>query len=399
MKSTFPLLQQLRQDTPGCTHRIHLNNAGASLVPRVVSDAIADYLQLESMEGGYESAVLKAREIEESYQILANLLNTEAKNVAFTSSATDSYSRALSSIPFKEGDVILTTQDDYASNQISFLSLQQRMGVRILHAPNNPYGEVSVDALKKLIREYRPKLVSVTHIPTNSGLIQPVEAIGEICQQADVLYLVDACQSAGQLPLDVQNIQCDFLSATSRKFLRGPRGMGFLYVSDKVLDFNLAPLFLDLHAASWKAKDQYVLESGARRFEDFETSYALLLGFKEAMKYGLGISQEAISKRIQELASYTRKQLQVLPHVEVLDRGKRKGGIVSAYIPGIDPQQLMKHLAENKVNAGVAYPYNALIDFGVKNIPWSLRFSPHVYNTYEEIDQCVALISTFLKRR
>lgn len=271
-------LTALRADTPGVQRVIHFNNAGASLMPRSVVEAITAHIALEAEIGGYEAAEVRKAAIQDFYTATADLLNTTADRIAATGNATDAYARALSSIPFQRDDVILTTTNDYVSNQIAFLSLQQRFGVKIVRAANDPATGVSVEDMADKIKALRPRLVAVTHVPTNSGLIQPVDAIGQLCRENDVLYLVDACQSVGQLPVDVQTIQCDFLTATCRKFLRGPRGMGFLYVSDKVLAMGLAPLFVDLNGASWESADTYRLEPTAKRFEIWEIPRALAMG-------------------------------------------------------------------------------------------------------------------------
>ncbi|MEM6698604.1 MAG: aminotransferase class V-fold PLP-dependent enzyme, partial [Bacteroidota bacterium] len=221
-------IQQVRQETPTCLQKIHLNNAGASLQPQVVVNNVIGYLQLESQLGGYETANLKAQEIQDFYTAVAQLLKTKPRNIAYAHHATEAYNKALSSIPFERGDVLLTTDDDYASNQIAFLQLQKKTGIQVIRAAQLPEGGVDVNSVEELIKKHRPKLVAVTHIPTNSGLIQEVYPIGKLCQQHDILYLVDACQSVGQLDLDVNEMHCDFLSATGRKYLRGPRGTGLL---------------------------------------------------------------------------------------------------------------------------------------------------------------------------
>ena len=215
-------IQSLRADTPGTKERIHFNNAGASLMPTPIIAAIKQHIDLETKIGGYEAAAQEAEAIQGFYNSTAKLLNTKARNIAYTSNATDSYSKALSSIPFEQGDIILTTRQDYASNQIAFLQLAKRFGVQIVRAGNADSGAVDLDSVASLIRKHQPKLVAITHIPTNSGLIQPVGAIGEMCRKEDILYLVDACQSAGQVVLDVEKIRCDFLSVTMRNFMRGP---------------------------------------------------------------------------------------------------------------------------------------------------------------------------------
>ena len=219
-----PDVDGLRAETPGCAHRIHFNNAGAGLMPTPVLTAMVEHLELEARIGGYEAADARAAAVADFYDATGELLGCAASNVAFTANATDSFSRALSSIPFERGDTILTTEDDYISNQIAFLSLRKRFGVEVARMPTLPEGGADPDRAARLMDELRPRLVAVTHVPTSSGLVQPVAEIGRHCRARGVVYLVDACQSVGQLPLDVEAIGCDFLSATCRKFLRGPRG-------------------------------------------------------------------------------------------------------------------------------------------------------------------------------
>ncbi len=232
-------LAQLRADTPGCAHRTHLNNAGASLPPLPVLRAMQNHLDLESRIGAYEAADEKAADIAGFYESIARLLNARPHNIAFATSATDAYARALSAVPLRPGDVILTTENDYVSNQIAFLALQKHRGIHLVRARDSEEGGVDIADFESLIKKCHPKLAAVTHVPTNSGLVQPVETIGKICREHEVWYLVDACQSAGQMTLDVEKIRCDFLSATLRKFLRGPRGAGFLFASDRALEAGL----------------------------------------------------------------------------------------------------------------------------------------------------------------
>ena len=270
-------IERLRSETPGCAERIHLNNAGSALMPEPVIRAMQDHIALESRIGGYEAHDQRREAVDGAYRAVAELVGTAPRNIALTDSATASFMQALSSIPFERGDVILTTRNDYISNQIQFLSLERRFGVEIVRAPDAPEGGVDAAAMADLVRARRPRLVCVTHVPTNSGLVQDVATVGAACREHGVLYLVDACQSIGQMPIDVERIGCDFLSAAFRKFLRGPRGAGFLYVSDRVLDGGLEPLFLDMRGADWIDADTYRPVPDARRFENWEFAWALVL--------------------------------------------------------------------------------------------------------------------------
>lgn len=385
-------IDKLRAETPSCAHKIHLNNAGAALQPQPVLQAVQDYFDLENHIGGYEAMMAKADEINGFYTALARLLNCQPKHIAHATSATDAYTKALSSIPFQAGDVILTTDDDYVSNQMAFFVLQKRNGVKLIRADKHPEGGVDVNSMADLIKKHQPKLVAVTHIPTNSGLIQDVESIGKICRDNGVIYLVDACQSAGQMPLDVEKIHCDFLTATFRKFLRGPRGIGFLYVSDKVLEMGLEPIFPDLSAGVWTGKNEYELAKTAKRFEIWERNYSLIMGARAAVEYALDLGLDNIQKRVQHLANYTRQQINYLPDWRILDKGKNLGGIVTAHSNNCDLDRLKQAFVDKNINVSFASKTNAFIDMDEKGVDWLLRIAPHCYNLEGEVDVGVGVL-------
>lgn len=386
------MLQELRNDTPGCAKRNHLNNAGASLPPLPVLQAMQQYLELEANIGGYEAADLMAEELDGFYSALAQMLQAKPQNIAFSASATDAYARVLSAIPWKAGDTILTTDNDYVSNQIAFLSLQKRFGVQLLRARDMASGGVDLDDFEKLLKKYQPKLAAVTHVPTNSGLVQPVEAIGRICKDSEMLYLVDACQSAGQMPLDVRAIGCDFLSATMRKYMRGPRGAGFLFASDKALDSGIEMLLPDMRSADWTGPDTYQTAAGARRFEYWEMPPALILGSKIATEYALALGLGWIAQEVQRIAALARSILGQLPGVRVLDHGAQLCGIVTVHASHWDSGTILKKLGQHNINCRISNVGSAQIDFPRKGVDWALRVSPHYYNTEDEIRQLAEVL-------
>ncbi len=398
MTLTAKQVARLRADTPGCAERIHLNNAGAGLMPKSVSDAIHQHLELESRIGGYEAADAEEDAIRAAYGAVAGFIGCEPRNVAFVENATVAYAQVLSSIPFERGDRILTSTDDYISNQIMFLSLARRLGVEIVRAPNMPGGGVDVDAMNEVVRRDRPRLVALTHVPTNSGLVQPVREVGEVCRDAEVWYLVDACQSVGQLPVEVGEIGCDFLSVTARKFLRGPRGCGFLFASDRVLDAGLEPLFIDMRGAAWTDADAYAPYDSAARFENWEFAYALVLGTGEAVRYAAAIGMDMIAKRTTDLAGLTRRKLQDAG-LRTLDRGSQQCGIVTVEIPNWKGPAYHAELQRRGINTAVSTRAYAVIDFDDKGVDWVLRVSPHYYNTEEEIESAVSTIAELAASR
>ena len=390
-------LDRLRADTPGCSGRIHFNNAGAGLLAAPVVETMREYLELEAELGGYEAADARSDEIADFYAATAQLLGCRSHNIAFAPSATDAFARALSSIPFGRGDTILTTRDDYASNQIAFLSLRKRFGVDVVHAPNLHEGGVDVDAMARLMRERRPTLVAATHIPTNSGLVQPVAEIGRRCRELDLLYLVDACQSVGQYAVDVHELGCDFLSATCRKFLRGPRGSGFLYVSDRALAAGYEPLFIDMRGARWIAFEDYAPVETAARYEDWEFSYATVLGAAAAIRYALAVGIEAIAERTPALGGALRDRLGEVEGVRILDRGRELCAIVTFTLSGWASEALQNELRLRGTNSSVSVRDYALYDFTDKAVDACLRLSPHYYNTEQEVDDVVATIRELKK--
>ena len=385
-------LAQLRSETPGCANRIHLNNAGASLMPDPVVAAVREHLDLEASIGGYEAAAEAAPDIESAYGAVADLLSTHSGNVAFTEHATAAFVQALSSVPFQRGDVVATTRHDYVSNQIQYLSLMERFGVEVVRAPDAPGGGVDLEAMEEIIHRRRPRVVAVTQIPTNSGLVQDVAAVGRMCRARDILYLVDACQSVGQMPVHPEAIGCDFLSATARKFLRGPRGAGFLWISDRALDAGLAPLFPDLRGADWVEGDLFQPAPDARRFETWEFAWGLVLGTGAAARYAQRVGLEAIQERSWALASRLREALTAVPGIRVLDRGEALGAIVTVSVAGWSPKDLVPVLRARGINTSAQTRLDAVLDYDAKGVDGALRLSPHYFNTDSELDDAVAAL-------
>ncbi len=383
-------LDRLRADTPGVDHRMHLNNAGSSLPPQPVLDVVEEHLRLEAEIGGYEAADAVREAIDAVYGSLALLTGSEPRCVAVVENATAAFAQALSAIPFEAGDVILTTRADYTSNQIMYLSLRDRFGVDTVRVPDAPGGGVDLEALEELLETHRPRLVALSWMPSHSGLIQPVAEVGRLCREREVLYLVDACQAVGQTPVDVSQIGCEFLAATGRKFLRAPRGTGFLVVSDRVLEENLVPLLPDLHGAEWTGPDAWEPRPDATRFENWEFSYALVRGLGRAAEYALETGLEAIEDRARSLAAFARERLSALPGVRCLDVGAERSAICSFHV-GTDRwqgtgQELQDHLRRLGINTSIADASHVRLDLHEEGIPWALRVSPHVYNTEDEIE-------------
>jgi selenocysteine lyase/cysteine desulfurase len=391
-----PHLARWRVETPEVARLTHLNNAGAALAPLAVRGAVAEYLEREAALGAYETAESSAGQIRGAREGVGALIGARGRNIALTQNATTGFAQALAAFDFRPGDRILTSRADYASNQIMYLALAQRLGVQVVRIPDGPEGGIDPEALERETTRRRPVLVAVTWVPTNSGLVQPVEAVGEVCRRREIPYLVDACQAVGQLVVDVDRVGCDYLSATARKFLRGPRGIGFLYAADRVLDAGAYPITVDMHGATWSEPDRFTLTPDARRFESWEISYALVAGVAAAAAYALEVGVPVAAARASELATYARERLAALPGVRVLDRGPELCAIATAEVAGRDAASVKLALRARGINTSATDREDAVIDMDHKGARSALRISPHYYNTPDEIDAAVAALAELL---
>ena len=390
------LLAQWRVDTPGVRHRNHLNNAGAALMPTPVIDAMHDHIRLEGEVGGYEAADAREQQIGEVYDHIAALVGATSRNMAIVANATAGFVQSMSAFDFAPGDVIVTSRCDYTSYQIHFLALAARAGVVVRHAPDLPEGGIDANAVRDMLRRERVRLVHVSWVPTNSGLVQDVTAVGAVCAAEGVPYLVDACQAVGQIPIDVSRLGCDYLSVTARKFLRGPRGIGFLYVSDRALARGDYPLFIDMRGAQWADVDRFALVDSAQRFEDWEFPYALVLGLGAAARYALAVGVDIGGTRAAALAASLRDRLAAIDGIRVLDRGRERCAIVTMDVPGRDAAELVVELRARGINTAASLRWYSLIDFGEKGTTSALRLSPHYYNSEDEVDAAIGALREVL---
>jgi len=379
-----------RRETPGTADRIHLNNAGAGLMPQPVLDACKSHLDLEAQIGGYEASDARAAEVARVYADVGRLVGAARENIAIVANATAGFIQSISSFDLKPGDVIVTTRADYTSYQITFLSLARRLGVVIKHAEDLPEGGVDPDSVRELARDPRCRLVHLSWVPTHSGMIQDAPAVGDVCDELDVPYLLDACQAVGQIPIDVGQLKCDYLTATARKFLRGPRGIGFMYASDKALQRGDYPLFVDMRGATWVEPERFEIAPTAMRYEDWEFSYALVLGLGAAARYALDVGVDVASDLAFSLARRLRDGIAGIPGGRVLDAGRDKCAIVTAMFESRDAREIVNELKARKINTTSSLKWYGLLDFSSRGVEAALRISPHYYNTEEEVDAALA---------
>ncbi|WP_239643872.1 aminotransferase class V-fold PLP-dependent enzyme [Nocardiopsis kunsanensis] len=374
----------VRAQTAGVGERVHLNSAGAALMPDPVVEEMVAHLRLEARVGGYEAAESAAARMEGFYSSVARLLGARPQEVAFVESATRAWELALGSVPLKAGDRILTTVSEYSSNGMGLVKAAGAVGARVEVVADDGEGVVDVGALEQALDEGGVVLVALNHMPTHNGLVNPVERVGRACRAHGVLFLVDACQSVGQVQVDVERVGCDFLTATGRKFLRGPRGTGLLYAREGAGVGE--PAVVDVSSAEWVGPDAYRVRGDARRFESFERSVAGQLGLAVAADYACALGMGAVAERVGWLGEVLRERLSVLEGVRVWDRGRvgERSGIVTFSVRGVGAEWVRAFLAREGVNVSVSRVHNQVWEY--EGLPEQVvRASVHYYNTEEEL--------------
>jgi cysteine desulfurase/selenocysteine lyase len=354
---------------------------------------VIEHLRREAQIGGYEAKAEREDRIEHSYDAIARLIGCDRDEIAIVENATRAWDMAFYSLALEAGDRILTTHAEYASNYIALRQVADRTGASVVVVPDDEHGQVDVSALGSMLDE-RVKLVSLVHVPTQSGLVNPAAAVGAVCRAAGVPLLLDACQSVGQMPIDVAEIGCGMLSATGRKFLRGPRGTGFLYVRRELIE-ELEPPLLDLHAAEWQADGSYRIRPDARRFENWETNYATKIGLGVAVDYALGWGLEAIRERVYGLAAQLRERLAATDGVELHDRATELCGIVTFSVAGHTTGEVVGALVDDGINVSLSPGIYSRLDLGRRGLDSVVRASVHYYNEPAELDRLIARVARF----
>lgn len=385
---------RVRADTPGLAadpDLVFLDSAGSSLPPRVVLDTQVAHLRRETEIGGYRAAAERLDDLAGVKTAIGELINADPDCVALSDSASRAWADFFYSVPLRPGDRVLISGADYASNAIAALQRARATGAVVEQIPSDDTGQLDLDALERMVDE-RVALVSLLHVPTNGGLVNPAAEATKIAHSAGAMVLLDACQSAGQLPLDVAELGVDALSATGRKWLRGPRGTGFLYVRPE-LATTMEPQRLDLHSAAWTGPQDYELAPDARRFEFWECDVAARLGLGAAVRYLLDLGPADVYAAIAERAGHLREAFAALPRVTVRDNGLRRGGIVSFTVDGVPATEVRDRLAAQNITVTVSFAGSTLLDMSARGLDAVVRASPHCFVGFDELDRFVRAVA------
>lgn len=366
---------------------IFLDSAGSSIPPAPVVDEVVGHLRREAEIGGYRAAAERQDDLEAGYGVLAELFGCLPSEVAFTDSATRSWLTAFDAVPLAKGDRILITEVEYGGNAVPMLRRAEETGATIEVMPSDRHGQVDVDALDL---DERVKLISLVHVPTNGGLVNPVSEVTARAREVGALVLLDACQSTGQI--DLRGVDYDMLVCTGRKWLRGPRGTGALVVRDAVRR-RLEPRLIDHSGAEWVARDRYEPRDDARVFELWEFGVADRLGLIAAARYALDKGPDVIEAEVRDRAERLREGLAALPGITVHDLGERRSGIVTFTSDRVPPVELKDRLWEENVAVTVSQLASTRIDMTRRGLDEVVRASPHYFVTHEEIDQALERIS------
>lgn len=384
-------LRAVRADTPAALDRVFLDSAGSSLPPAPVLEAQIGHLRREAEVGGYLAAAERFDDLEAGYGVLAELLGAAPDEIAFSDSATRSWLSAFDAVPLAAGDRVLVTEVEYAGNAVPLLRRAEETGATVEAVPSDAHGQVDVAALRELLDE-RVKLVSLVHVPTNGGLVNPVAEVAAAAHEVGALVLLDACQSIGQIPVRLHDLGVDVLSGTGRKWLRGPRGTGLLAVRREVLH-RLRPRLVDLHSGSWTSPTAYGLRDDARVFELWECSIAAKLGLVEAARYALALGVDTIAAEVGDRAKRLRAGLADLPGVRVHDLGERRCGLVTFTVDGVAAPDVKARLAAEGVTVTTSSVGSTRIDMGRRGLDEVVRASPHYFVSPEQVDQAVEAVS------
>ncbi|PZF85638.1 aminotransferase class V-fold PLP-dependent enzyme [Jiangella anatolica] len=377
-----------RARTVGAGLSHHFNAAGSALPSHGVMTAVVDHLRLEERYGGYEAAAVARERTEDVYAAAAELIGARAHEIALFDSASTGLRVIVDALRPGKGERIVASSTTYVSHAMHLMTVAREHEAELVVAPVDAQRQVDLAALDALLADGRPTIVTVSHIPTSSGLVEPAERIGEIARRHGATYVLDATQSVGHLTVDVDAIGCDALVTTGRKFLRGPRGTGFGYVRQSLLE-RLTPTAPDVRGAEWVSRSGWELNLTARRFESWESAVAARLGLGVGLREALERSPQTTQRWLRARGRQLRSALADVPGVTIADPGEASSAIVTFVVDGVECRTVVERLAARNVRVVSVPATHGQWDLGARSLPSVVRASVHVYNDDDDLDALV----------
>jgi cysteine desulfurase/selenocysteine lyase len=390
----------VRADIPLLEEFIYMDSASTTPTPRPVVEAMCDYFYYYNSNtgrGAYNLAVKATQEFNRARIKTAGFIKANPEDIIFTKNTTEAINLVAHGLEFNKGDNIVVSNMEHHSNLVPWLNLKKRgVEVKIVKADQN--GVIDPLDIEKVV-DSNTRLLTITHVSNSIGSVQPVEELGKIAEENEVLYLIDAAQSAGHMKLDVKNLMADFIAFPGHKGFLGPVGTGFLYCNNK-LQYELEPINLGGGTVEEVSDDDFKLTESPDRFEGGTQNISGVIGLGASMDYLKRIGMDNVEKHCLKLTQILYQEIQNIEKAKVYGSPENIYGIVSFNIDGINSHDLAKILDEVKsicVRSGHHCALPSIKHMGAYELGGTVRASLHYYNTKEEIQILVETLKEVSK--
>ena len=369
---------------------VYLDSANSSQKPKVVVDRIYDFYTKEFSNVGrsvHYLAVAATNLYEDTRSSVKKYLNAKHENeIVFTKGATEAINLVASTFGqkyLKEGDEVLITELEHHSNYVPWHYLRRSKGIKIEFAEINEDGEISLESIEKKINN-KTKIIAITHLSNVTGAILPIKEITKLAHSKGIPVLIDGCQSAPHLKLDMQDLDCDFYAISCHK-MYGPTGLGILYAKKKWLD-ELPPYQGGGGMIGEVKKEGITYGELPNKFEAGTMATAQVIAFNESIKFLNKVGIDNIVKHENELMEYGQELLRKNNSVKLIGNPKNKGAVLSFTIDGIHPHDIATILDEDGVAIRAGHHCCQILHEKL-GLTATARASLGVYNTKEDLDQ------------
>lgn len=377
------LIKEARTQTPTATSGTHLAAAGSSLPSSRTLEAVRSYIDLEASIGGYDAADAVMDLVQTTRVQLETLINAPSGSVALTSSDTVGFAKSMWGLAlggqFPKNSAFLVDHYLYASHKYVICEVAKFCEANVLISPTR---QLEADWVQSQLSRGNVRAVLCTHVASHRGYVTPLSSIGQLCRESESLHIVDGCQSFGQIPIDVEASSIDIFTATGRKWLRAPRGTGFVFARPDLISLMRPP---------YQEGRLELAPENPQRLENFEVSWAARVGMHFALNDLHTYTQERVSRQIIAMTDYLQHRLRELKNLDVQEAPDQpKCGITTFLHSSVGSEELKAQAAAIGVRFTVAPPDSAPLDSDVLRAP--VRVSPHIYNNTDDIDALIEFI-------